>query len=109
MLSIVCWSGCGLPGGGMRRPCSLRTASSNSLASSGMLSGLIASNATPPAQSVELWHFSQYCSKKGHLLLGSKWGVSAAVLLALASAGAGCGGVSDFCDSSAEPLGAGFD
>src|SRR3569623_2134139 len=71
MLSMVCWLGCGLPGGGINRPCSLRTASSSSLASSPMLSGLMASKATPPAQSVELWHFSQYCSKKPHLLLGS--------------------------------------
>src|SRR3569833_174841 len=71
MLSAVCWSGCGLPGGGIRRPCSLRTASSSSFASSPILSGPMASKATPPAQSVELWHFSQYCSKKPHLLSGS--------------------------------------
>src|SRR3569833_269244 len=71
MLSTVCWSGCGLPGGGIRRPCSLRTASSSSFASSPILSGPMASNATPPAQSVELWHFSHYSSKKQHLSLGS--------------------------------------
>src|SRR5580692_3854175 len=100
----------------MSRPCSLRTASSNSLASSGMLSGDMVSKATPPAQSVELWHFSQYCPKKVHLLLGSKCGLDVSPALAVTSllaapcpfvSGAGCAGVSDFCDSSADPLGAG--
>ena len=56
---MVCWSGCGSPGGGIRRPRSLRTAFSQVSASEGMSSGDMVSKATPPAQSSLLWHFSQ--------------------------------------------------
>ncbi len=59
---LTAGSGCGLPGGGMRPPRSLRTASSHTLASAGMLSGCMVSNATPPAQSVALWQSEQYFS-----------------------------------------------
>ena len=46
----------------MSRPRILRTVSSQTLPSVAMLSGVRVSKATPPAQSVALWHLAQYWS-----------------------------------------------
>ncbi len=51
--------GCLLPGGGIRWPRSLSAVASHSFASCGTSATDIVSKATPPAQSVELWHSLQ--------------------------------------------------
>src|SRR4051812_35281656 len=98
---MVGLSGRGLPAGGMRPPRNLRTAFSQVSASSGMLSGVRVSKATPPAQSWVLWHLLQYLSSIAHFSVAMSAGADvpppwlagrvpgalfAAVLVAAASA-----------------------
>src|SRR5512139_1877831 len=53
------WLGCFCPAGGMSRPRSLPTSFSHSSASLAGWARSRVSSATPPAQSVVLWHFVQ--------------------------------------------------
>src|SRR6185437_13183122 len=88
----------------MRRPRSLLTAASQIFASSPIESGLIVSKATPPAQSVELWHLPQYWSKKCHS--GGSCEAPCPAAPALGAAGAPCACAAPVAAAAAAVVGA---